>query len=1329
MSNDACSSLESVGSVANLRSTTSKRENLTKITTAVLLVAMFWAASIPTAAAVSTWTKVANLAPNGAGVMLLLTDGTIMVQAGATQNWMRLTPNAQGNYINGVWTMNLIAPMSTPRLYFASHVLPSGRVWVLGGEYTGPGLMANWSATAEIYDPVTNAWSPAATYPNTPNCPSASRFGGFTTAGSPIVTGFLSTAGWLSGWTVSGTGIPAGTTILSVDSPTQIHLSQNATANGSPPLTLTVPTTGNTVAGSNIINGIPSTAGFQTGWTVTGSTIPTSAITSVDSPNQIHIANNATATAGGSALTFTVVLSPAACFGDVPSMLLPNGKILAGNLRNNTTNMYDPGTNTWTPAAAKVYNDRSNEETWARMGDGSILNYDVFQTATTGNGYAERYDTTTNAWSSITPAAGTASGTLPILSSSAVGLELGGILRLYDGQMFVIGATGHTALYSPFTNSWAAGPDMLSTLGGAPYLFVADDAPAAILPNGHVILAADAGLGVSSSGNTTLGSNIISGIPSTAPFQVGWAVTGTGIPSGALIQSVDSATEIHISVAATATNTGVALKFGGLFSKPTVILDFDPVAGTISPVSPAIPDPNLNNISAFVTRMLMLPTGQLLFSDSSNQLWVYTSDEAASPPLRPAVSSVTSGGGGEFTLTGTQITGQSAGSSYGDDAESDEDYPVIRLVSRGGNVYYARTTDWNPIGVGTGATPQTVNFTLNPATPPGNYSLIVSAAGISSDPFSFSVGTDLSISKSHLGDFRQGQTVATYSITVSNIGSQATSGTITVSDTLPPSGLAPTSISGIGWSCTQPAGPCTRSSTLLLGDSYPVITLNVNVDLAAPLSVTNTASVSGGGDINPGNNSAADLTTINPATLIPPILVFPSNGATGISSVPVLNWDAVSGATSYDVYLGTTASPPFVANTTSTTYVPSALPLGVLHFWLVVARDALTTVSSSTFSFTTEPPTALRFIPVTPCRVADTRDPVGPYGGPILAAGATRDFIVPETCGIPSSAQAYSLNVGVVPNSTLGYLTVWPAGVPQPFVSTLNSLDGRIKSSAAIIPSGTGGAISVYGTDATHVIVDINGYFVLATDPGGLAFYPVTPCRVADTRLANGPLGGPALEGSATRTFPARTTCGLPAIALAYSLNLTVVPGTGSVQYLTGWPTGQPQPFVASLNSVKPGSITANAAILPAGSNGDINIFVTDNTDLIIDINGYFAPPDAGGLSLYNLTPCRVLDTREPPGSLPFAGTGDIGVGFSGCGTPPTAQAYVLNATVVPPSSLFYLTLWPQGTPQPLVSTLNDLDGSITNNLAIVPTNNTQITAFATDSTHLVMDIFGYFGP
>src|SRR5215469_1829310 len=373
----------------------------------------------------------------------------------------------------------------------------------------------------------------------------------------------------------------------------------------------------------------------------------------------------------------------------------------------------------------------------------------------------------------------------------------------------------------------------------------------------------------------------------------------------------------------------------------------------------------------------------------------------------------------------------------------------------------------------------------------------------------------------------------------------------------------------------------------------------------------------------------------------------------------------------------------------------------------------------------------LRFVPVTPCRVADTRNANGPFGGPFLSGGNTRAFAVPNSaCGIPAAAQAYSVNVTVAPHVSLGYLTVFPCGETQPFVSTLNSPDGRVKAGAAIVPAGTGGAICFFVTNDTELVLDINGYFVPAANTSALAFYPVTPCRLVDTRLQNGALGGPFLVGNTARAFPILSSpCNGPSTAQAYSLNFTSVP-RGPLGFLTAWPAGQTQPLVSTLNAPT-GTVTANAAIVPAGTNGDVSVFVTNDSDLVIDIDGYFAPPGAGtgGLSLYNLVPCRVLDTRNPPGSPPFAGTLNVNVAASACGAPVSAQSYVLNATVVPQGALGYLTLWPQGSAQPLVSTLNAGDATITSNMAIVPTTNGSISAFAQDSTHLVLDFSAYFAP
>lgn len=124
---------------------------------------------------------------------------------------------------------------------------------------------------------------------------------------------------------------------------------------------------------------------------------------------------------------------------------------------------------------------------------------------------------------------------------------------------------------------------------------------------------------------------------------------------------------------------------------------------------------------------------------------------------------------------------------------------------------------------------------------------------------------DLTIAKTHSGSFYQGQRGAQYTIIVSNGGTGPSSGQVTVTDTVP-SGMVATGIAGTGWTCTQPAGPCTRSDSLAAASSYPAITLTVNVSANAPASLTNSVSVSGGSDTNSNNNTATD-----PTTVVPPV--------------------------------------------------------------------------------------------------------------------------------------------------------------------------------------------------------------------------------------------------------------------------------------------------------------------------------------------------------------------------------------------------------------------------------------------------------------------------
>jgi uncharacterized repeat protein (TIGR01451 family) len=119
--------------------------------------------------------------------------------------------------------------------------------------------------------------------------------------------------------------------------------------------------------------------------------------------------------------------------------------------------------------------------------------------------------------------------------------------------------------------------------------------------------------------------------------------------------------------------------------------------------------------------------------------------------------------------------------------------------------------------------------------------------------------SDMTITKSHVGNFSQGQTDAKYSVTVKNSGTGDSAGVVTVTEAAP-AGLTVRNISGAGWTCDL--SKCTRSDVLAAGSSYPVITVSVDVALTAATTLVNSVTVSGGGETKTDNNSASDSTII-----------------------------------------------------------------------------------------------------------------------------------------------------------------------------------------------------------------------------------------------------------------------------------------------------------------------------------------------------------------------------------------------------------------------------------------------------------------------------------
>ncbi len=383
---------------------------------------------------------------------------------------------------------------------------------------------------------------------------------------------------------------------------------------------------------------------------------------------------------------------------DAVSCVLPDGRVLLGSPGGPRTAIWDPALDVWVEsglgfgAAAQTKNGNTNEESWALLPDGTVLTVEI-----TGTRAAEKYLPATDRWVS----AGATSGVLPLVSlvdpvtSGTVTIkEIGPGVALTDGRCFFVGATGRTGIYTPpaapaLQGTWAAGPSFPADTSSNTYnqvngnLQTSIDSPGVVLPNGRVLCVA---------GNT--------------------------------VREV---------------NNG-QVQF---WSNPATVYVFDPVASTMTALSPQPPS---NNVDLWQARFLLLPTGQVLFStQQGGSLSMLTVDPASASPQadwRPTISSIapTLVQGHAHLLTGTQLTGLTQACTYGDDAGVATNYPIVRVTGTATNdVAYLRTSDFSSLAIATGSTPQTAVVHVPSDLPVGQYSLVVTANGIASDPVTVTV--------------------------------------------------------------------------------------------------------------------------------------------------------------------------------------------------------------------------------------------------------------------------------------------------------------------------------------------------------------------------------------------------------------------------------------------------------------------------------------------------------------------------------------------------------------------------------------------------------------
>ena len=280
-------------------------------------------------------------------------------------------------------------------------------------------------------------------------------------------------------------------------------------------------------------------------------------------------------------------------------------------------------------------------------------------------------------------------------------------------------------------------------------------------------------------------------------------------------------------------------------------------------------------------------------------------------------------------------------------------------------------------------------------------------------------------------------------------------------------------------------------------------------------------------------------------------------------------------------------------------------------------------------------PTGSGFVSNTPARVIDTR--VGSAQG-LRTVNKTKvgngtelrvQFTnLPGGITPASGVGAVSLNVTVTGSRASdagGYVTVYPCG-NRPDASNLNFSTGQTVPNAVITPVSASGEVCFYVFGQTDLIADINGYF-----PSGAGFVATDPVRVADTRSGSAQglrtvtkqrIGGNTTLQLQLTNLPGGIT---PASGIgAVSLNVTAVNTTANQYggYVTTYPCGT-LPDVSSLNFVS-NQIVPNAVIAPLSANGTICFYAYGQTDLIVDLNGYF--PTGGGF--IPVTPQRMFDTR-----------------------------------------------------------------------------------------------------
>ncbi len=359
--------------------------------------------------------------------------------------------------------------------------------------------------------------------------------------------------------------------------------------------------------------------------------------------------------------------------GDAQSAVLPDGTFMIAHPLDNEVATLNASTNPptfngpFTPAGktADLYND---EEGWNLLPNGTVLTLEIYNSNDSTETPALTYDPILQAWNS----AGTAPDPLVNLANNPQNNmaydEIGPAMLRPDGTLFAAGGTGFNDIYNTSTGTWSSGPSF-PTISGKQ--LEAADAPAALLPDGNVLIA-------------------------VSP----------------------------------------------IYSSPTEFYEFD---GTnLTQVNEAA---NASSSPSYTGRLLVLPTGQIMYTNQYNYVQIYTPAGTPNSSWAPTITNSptqVAPGGTNYSLTGTQFNGLSQAVAYGDDYQAATNYPLVRITNNAtGHVFYARTHSHSTMAVATGSTPVSTEFDVPMGIETGASKLVVVANGIPSQPVAVTVSTTI----------------------------------------------------------------------------------------------------------------------------------------------------------------------------------------------------------------------------------------------------------------------------------------------------------------------------------------------------------------------------------------------------------------------------------------------------------------------------------------------------------------------------------------------------------------------------------------------------------